>query len=49
LERERTTIAAGTSMIFPLPEIAVVDASNLEEEVAKADVTGPALERLLGL
>jgi SAM-dependent methyltransferase len=49
LERERATIAAGTSMIFPLPEIVVVDASTLEEEIAKADVNGPALERLLGL
>jgi hypothetical protein len=49
LERERATIAAGSSMIFPLPEIAVVDASNLEEEIAKADATGPAIERLLGL
>ena len=26
-----------------------VDASSLEEEIAKADVNGPALERLLGL
>jgi len=36
LERERETILAGTSMIFPLPEIKVVDAKNLDEEIAKA-------------
>jgi SAM-dependent methyltransferase len=49
LKRERATIAAGTSMIFPLPKIVVVDASNLDEEIARSDVTGAALERVLGL
>jgi SAM-dependent methyltransferase len=32
LERERETILAGTKMIFPLPEISIVDAENLEAE-----------------
>jgi SAM-dependent methyltransferase len=30
LRREADTIRAGTAMIFPLPELAVIDASNLE-------------------
>jgi hypothetical protein len=42
LERERLTIEAGASMIFPLPEITIIGASNLEEEVARADVTAAA-------
>jgi hypothetical protein len=49
LERERATIVGGTRMIFPLPEITIVDASNLEEEIARADATAPFLERVLGL
>jgi SAM-dependent methyltransferase len=32
LERERETILAGTKMIFPLPTISIVDASNLDLE-----------------
>lgn len=49
LERERATILAGTKMIFPLPEITVVDSGNLEAELAMADVDGAMLERLLGV
>lgn len=49
LERERATIESGTAMIFPLPEITVVDAANLDLELARADVTGPMLEHVLGL
>jgi SAM-dependent methyltransferase len=49
LLRERDAIMAGTSMIFPLPEITVVDASNLEAEIARADVTGAMLEDVLGI
>ncbi len=49
LTRERETILAGTKMIFPLPEISVVTADNLDAEIAKADVTGEMLERILGI
>src|SRR5579872_428318 len=37
LTRERETIASGSSMIFPLPEIEIVDASNLPDQLASAD------------
>lgn len=36
LKRERATIEAGTKMIFPLPEITVVTAENIDEELAKS-------------
>jgi NDP-4-keto-2,6-dideoxyhexose 3-C-methyltransferase len=49
LARERDTILGGTSMIFPLPEITVVNAANLEAEIAKADITEEALEGVLGI
>ena len=49
LTRERDTILAGTKMIFPLPEISVVTADNLDAAIAKADVTGEMLERMLGI
>ena len=49
LTRERETIMAGTSMIFPLPEITVVDVANLEAEIAKADITGDMLAEVLGI
>jgi SAM-dependent methyltransferase len=49
LLRERGVIEGGTSMIFPLPEITIVNAANLEQEIARADITGPMLERVLGL
>ena len=49
LERERAAIMAGTSMIFPLPEISVVNADNLDAAIAQADVTGTMLENILGL
>jgi hypothetical protein len=49
LTRERDTILAGTSMIFPLPEITVVNAGNLEAEIAKADITEDVLEDALGM
>jgi hypothetical protein len=34
LEREKDTILAGTRMIFPLPELLVVDADNYEAALA---------------
>lgn len=48
LERERDTIAAGTKLIFPLPEITVVDQNNLAEHLksASADQSGTMLARL---
>lgn len=39
LARERATIEAGTKMIFPLPEILVVDASNIDAEIQRARET----------
>ncbi len=48
LARERDTILGGISMIFPLPEITVVNAANLEAEIAKAEVTEEMLEDVLG-
>jgi NDP-4-keto-2,6-dideoxyhexose 3-C-methyltransferase len=47
LERERATIEAGTKMIFPLPSIEVVEASNLDDSLAKAAAAEP-IESLLG-
>ena len=49
LTRERDTIIAGTKLIFPLPEITVVDAANLDAEIAKAHITGDMLENVLGV
>jgi NDP-4-keto-2,6-dideoxyhexose 3-C-methyltransferase len=49
LARERETILAGTKMIFPLPEITVVSAENLDAELAKSDITGEMLEHVLGI
>ena len=36
LERERPAIMAGTKMIFPLPEVTVVDKTNIDTEIEKA-------------
>jgi SAM-dependent methyltransferase len=36
LEREREIIMAGSSMIFPLPEIQIVNAENLDEHIHMA-------------
>ena len=49
LSRERDTILAGTRMIFPLPEITVVDAGNLDAEIAKAEITEDMLENVLSI
>jgi hypothetical protein len=49
LTRERETILAGTSMIFPLPTISVVTPANLDEEIAKAEITPNMLEVALGI
>jgi NDP-4-keto-2,6-dideoxyhexose 3-C-methyltransferase len=49
LMREQKTILAGTSMIFPLPEITIVNADNLKVQAAKADITGSMLEDMLGI
>jgi NDP-4-keto-2,6-dideoxyhexose 3-C-methyltransferase len=48
LNREREIIRAGTKMIFPLPEITVVTAENLDAEIAKADISEDMLGNLLG-
>ena len=48
LARERDTILSGTSMIFPLPEITVVNASNLDAEAERADFTPEMLGQVLG-
>ena len=42
-------ILAGTKMIFPLPQITVVTAENLDAEIANAEVTGDMLEDMLGI
>jgi len=49
LMRERETINAGTGMIFPLPEITVVTAKNLDEEIEKADAMGDMLANIIGI
>jgi SAM-dependent methyltransferase len=49
LEREAETIRAGTKMIFPLPEITVVDAANLDEHLETAHMTPEHLEHILGI
>jgi SAM-dependent methyltransferase len=36
LERERATIMGGTRMIFPLPDVLVVDKANIDAEIEKA-------------
>ncbi len=36
LERERAAILNGTAMIFPLPDVLVVDAKNIDAEIEKA-------------
>lgn len=36
LERERATIEAGTKMIFPLPDVVIVDANNIDQEIERA-------------
>lgn len=33
LERERATVMAGTKMIFPLPNLVIVDANNIDHEI----------------
>jgi SAM-dependent methyltransferase len=40
LERERPAIMAGTKMIFPLPEVTVVDKTNIDAEIEKARKAG---------
>ncbi len=49
LAREAETIRAGTKMIFPLPEISIVDADNLEEHMASAHMSESYLENVLGI
>jgi hypothetical protein len=46
LRRERKTIEAGTSMIFPLPEISTVTADNVEEELALVSTCDRAIEAM---
>ncbi|MFD0987433.1 class I SAM-dependent methyltransferase [Methyloligella solikamskensis] len=49
LEREADTIRAGTKMLFPLPEVEVVDKTNLEESLKAAQMTPERLEEILGI
>lgn len=44
LERERATIMAGTSMIFPLPQIEIVTAENIDKSIEDADFTQSYLD-----
>ncbi len=48
LEREKDTIMAGTKMIFPLPEIEIVDSENLDEKMQVAKWTEERIEEVLG-
>lgn len=49
LEREREAIFAGTKMIFPLPEVAVVSKDNYDEALASAKQgTEHLIQLLLG-
>lgn len=47
LEREANTIRQGTKMIFPLPEVDIVDANNLDECLKIAEMTPRRLEEIL--
>ncbi len=49
LEREAEMIRNGTRMIFPLPEVEVVDANNLDEKMKVAEMTTERIEQILGL
>lgn len=49
LEREADTIRNGTRMLFPLPDIEVVDADNLDESLKCAELTPKRLEEILGI
>ena len=46
LLREREMIMAGTSMIFPLPQVEVVSAATYDEAVKRADEQLPYLEAM---
>lgn len=47
LRRERETILSGTKMIFPLPEIAIVGADNIDAAIAMADAERTQATRYL--
>ena len=50
IDRERDIVEQGTKLIFPLPELEIVDRSNIDEVIAKmADggSTGQDLEALM--
>lgn len=49
LEREAETIRNGTKMLFPLPEIEVVTADNLNRHLEIAETTTARLEQILGI
>jgi SAM-dependent methyltransferase len=49
LQREAKTIKAGTKMIFPLPDIEIVDRDNLDKHLNTDTMTLASLEALLGL
>jgi SAM-dependent methyltransferase len=48
LERERETILAGTKMIFPLPELSIVDTGNLDAENTAGQSAASTYFSLLG-
>jgi len=47
LQREAASIRAGTKMLFPLPEILVVDSGNLETAMTAAQDSGQLVGQLL--
>lgn len=49
LEREAETIRKGTKMLFPLPNIEIVDANNLDESLKCSELTPGRLEAILGI
>ncbi|MGQ0532414.1 MAG: class I SAM-dependent methyltransferase [Caulobacteraceae bacterium] len=49
LKRERATIESGTKMIFPLPDIEIVDGKNLNAAITEENGYGNRLEAILGL
>jgi len=47
LERERSTIEAGTKMIFPLPVVEVVTRDNIDAAIANTSKGHATIEQLL--
>lgn len=49
LKRERKIIEAGTKMIFPLPELNVIDSANIDEHICAPDLSNGSLYKILGI